>query len=319
MMHAGLFDLLVGKGASFECPGRARTTQVFDKDDNETHCNSLRGTWRIGRPFELSVKKNIRKTQMTISILRVITAIFGVTFSCGSSAWAAPEEQIDREASALVSELLSQKPPEDLGFDGVLKTRHKTDPWIRLQVKYSVKLLQNGWEGIYETTPTNGVSGERLVVVHQDRSPTQYLHLRARKLDKPLEEPVRLSGDEAAIPFAGTEFWLSDLGLEFLHWPKQRLIKDPKLQSPMKMGRPCKVLESVNPNPGAMNYSRVVAWIDSEYGGVIYAKAFDAAGKEFKVFSLKATLLKKAQVEEMRIFNDRTDSRTFLEFKSPSK
>ena len=45
-------------------------------------------------------------------------------------------------------------------------------------------------------------------------------------------------------PFAGSDFWaLADLGLEFLYWPEQRLIKKE-----IRRGQSCDVLESINPH-----------------------------------------------------------------------
>ena len=122
-------------------------------------------------------------------------------------------------------------------------------------------------------------------------------------------EPIRLNGEQATIPFAGTDFWLSDLGLDFLHWPKQRLIRYDK--PAMRNTRPCKVLESLNPNLAEKNYARVVSWIDAEYGGVIAADAYDSKGKKFKIFSLKS--FKKGQVTGMQIRNEKTDTKTYLE------
>ena len=116
------------------------------------------------------------------------------------------------------------------------------------------------------------------------------------------------------MPFAGTDFWLTDLGLEFLHWPQQRLVKDAKIT--MRLGRPCKVLESTNPRPVEGVYGRVISWIDSELGNLIYAEAYDVQNKRYKVFSLNG--FKKVngrwQVKDMVLRDDKADSRTHLEF-----
>ena len=115
---------------------------------------------------------------------------------------------------------------------------------------------------------------------------------------------MSLSGEEAAVSFAGSDFWLTDLGMEFLHWPEQRLVRDAKIT--MRLGRPCKVVESKNPRPAEGAYSRVVSWIDSELGNLIYAEAYDLQNKRYKVFSLKG--FKKVngrwQVKDMELRND---------------
>ncbi|MBI4658103.1 MAG: outer membrane lipoprotein-sorting protein [Verrucomicrobia bacterium] len=215
----------------------------------------------------------------------------------------------DKEAAALVAELLSQKPPKDLALEGVLKTRGTRGKWERVEVQYAVQLTDEGWLGTYEARPGDSGGRERLVVVHQDGKSNVYLYWPKGSSPDLHEEPRRLTGDQAAIPFAATEFWLSDLGLEFLHWPTQRMVKNA--WRTMVAGRACKVLESVNPSPAATSYSRVVSWIDSEYGGVIHAEAYDASGKKMKEFSLKG--FAKGQVTEMQMVNPKTDTRTRLE------
>ena len=80
-------------------------------------------------------------------------------------------------------------------------------------------------------------------------------------------------------PFAGSDFWIADLGLEFFHWPEQKILKKE-----FRRGRGCMVLESTNPNPSTNGYSRVDSWIDKESGGIVQAKAYDAKGKLLKEF-----------------------------------
>ena len=104
---------------------------------------------------------------------------------------------------------------------------------------------------------------------------------------------------------------MGDLGLEFIHWPGEKLLKRV-----VRSSRGCSVLESTNPDPATKGYSRVVSWIDSESDGIIHAEAYDAKGKLLKEFDTKK--LKKVngqwQVEEMDIRNVQTGSRTRLEF-----
>jgi hypothetical protein len=113
------------------------------------------------------------------------------------------------------------------------------------------------------------------------------------------------------IPFGGSDFWAADLGLEFIHWPDQKLLKKV-----VRSSRGCSVLESTNPGPATNGYSRVVSWIDSESLGPLHAEAYDAKGNLLKEYDTKK--LKKVngqwQVEEIEICNDQTGSRTRLEF-----
>lgn len=113
------------------------------------------------------------------------------------------------------------------------------------------------------------------------------------------------------IPFANSDFWVADLGLEFFHWPAQKVLKHE-----MRRGQACEVLESMNPEPSTNGYSRVVSWIDNDTGGIVHAEAFDAKGKLLKEFNPKE--FKKVngqwQLQEMEIRNVQTGSRTRLEF-----
>ena len=113
------------------------------------------------------------------------------------------------------------------------------------------------------------------------------------------------------LPFAGSDFWLGDLGLEFFHWPEQKILKKE-----VKRSRGCSVLESTNPDPSTNGYSRVVSWIDEESGGIVQAFAYDAQGRKLKEFYPKnfEKVNGQYQVQEMEMDNVQTGSRTRLEF-----
>ncbi|HEX5398095.1 MAG TPA: outer membrane lipoprotein-sorting protein [Verrucomicrobiae bacterium] len=113
------------------------------------------------------------------------------------------------------------------------------------------------------------------------------------------------------VAFAGSDFWICDLGLEFFHWPDQKILRGETMRT-----RFCKVLESTNPNPSTNGYSRVVSWIDNESLGIVQAKAYDAKGELLKDFYPKD--VKKVdgqwQVGRLDIYNIQTGSHTRLEF-----
>ena len=113
------------------------------------------------------------------------------------------------------------------------------------------------------------------------------------------------------VPFAGSDFWLVDLGLDFFHWPEQRLLKKE-----MRRGESCYVLESTTPKPAPGGYSRVVSWLEQKTLGLVVAEAYDARGKLLKKFQPNA--FKKVngqwQLKEMEMVNEQTDTRTTLVF-----
>lgn len=120
-----------------------------------------------------------------------------------------------------------------------------------------------------------------------------------------------LSPAQINAPFAGSDFWLTDLGLDFFYWPAQRIVKWE-----MKRSFGCKVLESKNPNPTASNYSRVISWIHEDTGAIIQAEAYDSRGKLLKEFRPTETekVNGQRQLKEMEMENTQTGSTTRLEF-----
>ncbi len=226
---------------------------------------------------------------------------------------AAKPAPVDHEATAFVQELLAQRPAQELSIDGTFQIRQSDGQRSRIPVKYSVRISESTWQSVYATEATPSRGAETLVILHQAAQPNRYLYSQV-SLDGARTNSVTLTGAEAGVPFASSDFWLSDLGLEVLHWPQQRLIRDAKIT--MRWGRPCKVLESTNPHPGEGRYARVVSWIDSELGSLNRAEAFDTRGKHFKTFDLRS--FKKVngrwQVKDMELENERNDSRTRLEF-----
>jgi hypothetical protein len=116
---------------------------------------------------------------------------------------------------------------------------------------------------------------------------------------------------------AGSDVWVSDLALEFLHWPEQKL-----LRSEPSGARMCHVLESSN--PGTNGYARVVSWVDIKYSALLNAEAFDRAGKLVKRFSTgsfkKITRADGQEawfLQDVKIADRRTESVTELSFEIP--
>jgi hypothetical protein len=114
------------------------------------------------------------------------------------------------------------------------------------------------------------------------------------------------------IPFAGSDFWVADLGLEFLRWSNQRVLKYE-----MRHGKSCKVLESVNPQPVPGGYARVVSWVMIESPhGIVHADAYDAKDELLKRFDPKS--LEKVQgeyqLEEMEMRSRKTGTQTVIKF-----
>jgi len=124
-------------------------------------------------------------------------------------------------------------------------------------------------------------------------------------------KPRNLNGRQAETPFAGSDFWIADLGLQFLDWPNQKLLKRI-----IKRGELCSVLES-SPAKAAMGrYSKIVSYVDEDSMGIVHADVYDAKGKLLKEFSPRSFAKINGQwhLKEMEMRNEQADSRTAIIF-----
>lgn len=227
-------------------------------------------------------------------------------------ALSAEQTPAEAEGRLLAAELRSQRPEEPLSSGGVLRTRDPYGKWREaIPVRLEITPRAEYWQTRYLALGPGQDPIETLTVTHAEGAPTRYDHSRALGTAVGASDAVTLTGDAASIPFAGSEFWLSDLGLEFLDWPGQRVVR-----SEMRKGRSCKVLESLNPNPSSTNYARVLSWIDIEHRGILRAEGYDRERRLLKEFSIGS--FKKVQgrwqLKSMEIRNEETDARTRIEF-----
>jgi hypothetical protein len=214
-----------------------------------------------------------------------------------------------REAKALVAEMLAERPEQNSTNVGVLKIRDGESNQRQIPLKIVTLVTPTNWQQIYEASATPSSSAVTFTIIHTAGSPNQYL------LSTSGSAPKHLTPAELMVPFAGSDFWLADLGYEFLHWPKQTVIKND-----MRHSRACKVLESINPNASSGGYTRVVCWITVEKPHApVHADAYDAG--RFKQFDPKN--LEKVngvyQIESVEMRNSKTGSHTVLEFDTPEK
>ena len=225
-------------------------------------------------------------------------AVLLVLLSLSSFASAgADAAKAEREGRALVQELLAQRPAENSTNTGVLKIRDGKGKRSETPVTIVTLITATHWQNSYTTAPTTNRETVALTVIHTDQQPNQYL--------------TKSNSPSSMIPFANSDFWFADLGLEFFHWPEQRLLKKE-----LRHSKSCNVLESVNPHPAPGAYSRVVSWIVIDSGGILHADAYGHDKKLLKVFEPKKfnKVNGRWQLKEMEIRNEQTDSRTTLVF-----
>lgn len=208
--------------------------------------------------------------------------------------------QAESEGRALAQQLLALKP--EAGFTNIGKLVIRGPKKQRREVDYKCRVVvtATNWTSYYSASQgTNTLLG--FFVEHRDGAANRYFD----------DQTNLLNATQITAPFAGSDFSLADLGLDFFHWPNHRVVKWE-----MKRSFGCKVLESRNPEPSAGAYSRVVSWIHTETGGLIQAEAYDAHGKLLKEFRPTETekVNGRHELKEMEIENVQAGTRTTLVF-----
>lgn len=212
-----------------------------------------------------------------------------------------------KEGQELAAKLRSAAPEDSSEFSGVLEITAKDGRQRFIPLVSKIIITSTNWQVVYQSTPTNGAPAETLTILHTPGQPNRYTLAIGAK-------------PAAAAPltqaFAGSDFWLLDLGLEFFHWPQQRA-----LRAEMSRSRPVRVLESVTPRPVPDGYARVLSWIDNETGGILQAEAYDPQNKLLKKFKLGSfqKIQGQWQLRDMTIRNVRTGQQTGLKFDLPQK
>ena len=224
-----------------------------------------------------------------------------------------PPTEGKAQAKVLVAELLAQRPDLNRTNTGQVRIRDRDGREMTIPARFEIVCTPTNWMSIYEAlTSPGGPPNQKLVVVHNDAQPNQYLLLEPANPGSTNLTTRKLTPSQTMIPFAGSDFWVADLGLEFLHWPEQRVLKHE-----MRHSKSCKVLESTDPFPVPGAYSRVVSWVTVEAPhGIVHADAYNARGELMKEFD--PTNLEKIngayQLAEMEMRNRLTGSHTWIKF-----
>lgn len=211
--------------------------------------------------------------------------------------------ETDPAGQALAAELRSARPPSGFTNEAVLRVRDADGKRSATPLTMASRLANDStWEAVYSTP----APGQTLTIVHHLDAPAEYRWTSASGGAR------ELTPAEIAAPFAGSDFWPRDLGLDFLQWPEQKLVRREKPE--MRKGRACKLLESANPN--GLGYVRVRSWIDVEHRQPIMAEAYDAAGRLVKTFSVGSVEKVDGEwrLKDLEMTDETKGSRTRLEF-----
>lgn len=247
-------------------------------------------------------------------LVLLLPASIGLVFAGGRiSANPLDFAKAEAEGAALVTKMLAMKPSESVTNSATLHVRVNRTNQFEVPISIEVQVGETNWTTTYRTlTGTSSVTSALTFTCSASTSNTY--ELRHDKGDA--TETKRLHGAEAMVPFAGSDFWVADLGLEFLHWPVQRLVKKELCR-----GESCYRIESIAPPSQTNGYVRVVSWMDIDsfnagFVGLVQVQTYDASRKMLKEF--RPITFKKVkgeyQVEELKMENFRTGSETVLRF-----
>ena len=221
---------------------------------------------------------------------------------------ASPIMDPEKEGLELAARLLSAMPAASSETRGLLEIRTSGGRITRQRLQCVIAVTATNWMITYRAGVADG--NQKLTVLTILHAPLQTNIYRLEGSSDPSSSAA--AAVPLTTPFAGSDFSLQDLGLEFLHWPIQRA-----LRSEMSRGRPCRVLESVTPQPGPGSYARVLSWVDLETGGILQAEAYAAqSNRPLKKFALGSFEKVKGQwqLRDMRMRNLKTGTQSELKF-----
>lgn len=221
----------------------------------------------------------------------------------------APIAHPEKQGADLAARLREAVPAAADEFKGTLEIIAGDESITTLPLLSRITPGPTHWTVSYIALDPAGQPRESLSIRHTPGRPNTYT-LTTGPAATPVPAPP------LSRPFAGSDFWLGDLGLEFLHWPGQRV-----LTNEMRHSRSCWVLESTTPQPAPGGYARVLSWIDVEHDGILRADAHGADGRLLKEFRLgpMRKIDGRWQLESMKMRTRQADSQTELKFDLPRK
>ena len=124
------------------------------------------------------------------------------------------------------------------------------------------------------------------------------------------KEGKKMEGAELNQIFAGSDFTLGDLGLEFLQWPNQQVIGRAS-----RLRETCNILLSKPENVLPGGYSHIKCWVEIHNRALLCVEAYRGT-KRVKLFQAKSfkKLEDEWQLRELELRNDVTDARTQIQF-----
>ncbi|MBT5925431.1 MAG: outer membrane lipoprotein-sorting protein [Verrucomicrobia bacterium] len=218
-----------------------------------------------------------------------------------------------RDGQALAEELRSLQMGIPGSIKATMKIRKRDGSRIEHRVNKHTQTFENGWRDIFQVDKSSSDASEWLWIDHRiDASPDYKLAI-SKELPTDIDAFTTLDSERAMTPLGESDFWVADLGLDFLHWPDQRTFTSKITR---RKGVGCKLLESSRPTRSPEGYYKVRSWISTEHLGVVYAEAFDIHERKIKTFEVNGIekINGHHHLKELRIRNMRDKSTSVLEF-----
>jgi len=224
----------------------------------------------------------------------------------------APILNPEKQGAELAARLRDAAPVEPDEFKGTLEIIAHDETITTIPIVSRITPGPSNWTVVYVASGPR--AKEELVITHAAGHANVYT-LRTNVAPGTTNLAVE-TAPSGVRPFAGSDFWVGDLGLEFLHWSGQRV-----LTNEMRSSRSCWVLESTNASALPGGYGRVLSWVDVEHSGILRADAYAPGGKLLKEFRLgdMRKIDGRYQLESMTMKTRLTDSETKLKFDLPRK
>ena len=234
-----------------------------------------------------------------------VMLVFGLLLVCRASGEDTNQlSDAEIQGRMLAQNILAQMPLQNYSNSATLRVRPNRGVWTNYLVTSKAVVGRSQWKNIFTSNVLNPTN-EIFTVTHTLGQPNIYTH---QAVSGAAEQMLPSSKSTA---FANSDFWLGDLGLDFFHWPEQRVLKKE-----FHRNCACTVLESINPRPESNGYSRIKSWIDNDSFGIVEAYGYDTEGKLLKEFTPEKfqKINGRYQVKQIQISNVQTGSRSQLEF-----
>ena len=154
---------------------------------------------------------------------------------------AEPKRSLEQEGQALAKEVRQFRPSHNLTNRATLKVRDTDGRLTSVPVTVSVQALEDSWQILYRWRNHQGQTST-VSILHRENQIPAYETSDSAKAGELASAPRRVDPEQSHEPLAGSDFWLCDLGLEFLYWSEQRVIRSEPHSTRM-----CRVLESKSP------------------------------------------------------------------------